>query len=186
MRARDIPNVISIIRILLTAPVIYLLLQAQYLPALLLFAFAGVSDGIDGFLAKRYGWQSRLGSILDPLADKLLLVSSFLTLAWMGHLHWYLVAAIFIRDLVILGGAVAYHYLIGQYELRPSWLSKINTVCQILLILVVMFNSGVYDAGWDVINGMSYLVWFTTVASGAGYVWQWGRSALRQSRLEHE
>ncbi len=186
MRARDIPNVISIARILLTVPVIYLLLQAQYLPALLLFAFAGVSDGIDGLLAKRFGWQSRLGSILDPLADKLLLVSCFLTLAWMGHLQWALVAAILIRDLVILTGAISYHYLVGRYEMAPSWLSKINTVCQILLVFVVLFNSGVYDAGWDIINGMSYLVWLTTVTSGAGYVWQWGRSALRVSRSTHE
>ncbi len=186
MRARDLPNVISVIRILLTLPVVYMLLQAHYLTALLLFALAGVSDGVDGFLAKRFGWQSRLGSILDPLADKLLLVSTFITLAWMGHLQWELVAAILIRDLVIVSGAIAYHYLVGRYEMAPSWLSKINTVCSLLLILIVLFNSGVYDAGWGLINGMSTIVWITTVVSGAGYVWQWGSNALRQSRAKND
>ena len=81
---QQLPNIISVFRMLLVVPVVGSLLQQQFGMALVLFAIAGFSDGLDGFLAKHFGWQSRLGSILDPLADKLLLVSSFLTLTWMG------------------------------------------------------------------------------------------------------
>lgn len=90
MNRRDIPNIISVFRILLVLPVVWLLLQQQYTMALVLFAIAGVSDALDGFLAKHNGWESRLGTILDPLADKLLLVCSFLTLAWLGLIPFWL------------------------------------------------------------------------------------------------
>ena len=86
MKARDIPNIISIIRIVLVLPFIVLMLRQEFTLALILFFTAGISDGIDGYLAKRNHWTSRLGSILDPLADKLLLVSSFVTLAWLSIL----------------------------------------------------------------------------------------------------
>ena len=77
MNLRQLPNTISVFRILLVFPIIYLLLQQQYQQALVLFLIAGVSDGVDGFLAKHYGWQTWLGGVLDPLADKFLLVSCF-------------------------------------------------------------------------------------------------------------
>lgn len=84
MKPHDIPNVITAFRFLLVPPVVILLLQERFTAALIVFGVAGFSDGLDGFLAKRYDWRSRLGSILDPLADKLLLVSSFVTLGWLG------------------------------------------------------------------------------------------------------
>jgi len=83
---RHLPNLISMLRILMVPPVAWLIVEQHYALALGLFVVAGVSDGVDGFLAKHYGWTSRLGSILDPLADKLLLSVSFVTLAWLGHL----------------------------------------------------------------------------------------------------
>ena len=84
MKARDIPNIITALRFLLVPPVVILLLQERFTAALIVFGVAGLSDGLDGFLARRFDWRSRLGGIMDPLADKLLVVSSFVTLGWLG------------------------------------------------------------------------------------------------------
>lgn len=182
MKPRDIPNLITFFRFLLVVPVVYYLLREQYLVALILFAIAGISDGIDGFLARSLGWQSRLGSILDPLADKLLLVSCFLTLAWLGKLTSGLVFAVIIRDVIIILGAAAYHFLVGRYEMAPSAISKLNTVCQLTLVVVVLVSEGLYTLPHEYITLFSILVWLTTVASGALYVWEWGASALKHKK----
>ena len=96
MSLRWLPNAICVARIVLIAPVIYALLHAEYVWTLALFGAAGVSDGLDGWLAKTFGWTSRLGKILDPIADKLLLVSAFLTLAWTGLAPLWLLSLIHI------------------------------------------------------------------------------------------
>src|SRR3990172_3309285 len=105
MGLKDIPNIISLLRMALVPPVVILLLNGYYGWALLVFVSAGLSDGLDGYLAKRFGWRSRLGAILDPLADKLLLVASYLTLGWLGQLPLWLVAVVVGRDIVIVAGA---------------------------------------------------------------------------------
>jgi len=143
---RHIPNIISILRILLVIPVVMLLLDQRYGAALLLFAIAGISDGVDGFLAKRFGWQSRLGSILDPLADKLLLI--------------------------------AFHYRYGRFEMQPTRVSKVNTFFQIVLVLAVVFYHGEFAHIPWIVDALVYIVWATTLISGANYVWIWGRRAL--------
>ena len=91
MRPRDIPNALCVLRMLLVAPVVWLLLAGEYAWVLVVFFLAGFTDGLDGFLAKRFDWRSRLGGILDPLADKLLMVSSYLTLGWLGLIPSWLV-----------------------------------------------------------------------------------------------
>ena len=174
---QHIPNIISVLRILLVIPVVLLLLDQRYGMALLLFAIAGISDGIDGFLAKHYGWQSRLGSILDPLADKLLLVCAFLTLAWLGLIPLSLVVAVMLRDVIIVLGAVAYHFRIGRFDMEPTLISKANTFFQIVLVLVVVFYHGEFaQLSWAV-EALVYIVWVTTLSSGLSYVWIWGRRA---------
>ncbi len=182
-----LPNIITLLRILLVVPVVMLLLDARYAEALILFAVAGVSDGLDGFLARFFHWQSRLGSILDPLADKLLLVCAFLALGWQGLIPTPLVAVVLLRDLVIVLGALAFHLRFGRYEMSPSWLSKANTLCQILLVLTVVFaHSGllVVPAMDTLIGALIDIVWLTTLVSGGHYVWVWGRRALQLSRQE--
>ena len=111
MTRKDIPNLISILRILLVIPVIAALMDHQFGLAMVLFAIAGISDALDGFLAKHYHWESRLGSILDPLADKLLLVASFATLTWLGFLPSWLLWLVLGRDIMIVFGVLSYHYL---------------------------------------------------------------------------
>lgn len=184
MNKRHIPNIISMFRVLLVLPVVWLLWQREYAMALLLFAIAGVSDALDGFLAKHYGWQSRLGSILDPLADKLLLVCCFLTLAWLELIPFWLLVVVIARDLVIVVGALIFHVLFGRYEMAPSLISKINTFFQIVFVIaVVLFNSELWPAPW-IAEYLGYVVLATTLVSGADYIWVWGRRALEVRRRQ--
>ncbi len=177
MKREDIPNLISILRIFLSIPVVWMLLEQRFDIALMLFAIAGVSDGLDGFLAKHYGWQSRLGGLLDPLADKVLLVSSYLSLAVLGLIPVWLMVLVILRDLVIVTGALIYNFQIRELEAEPSLISKFNTLAQILLVLVVVVDQGMVALPVGMIVGMVWLVGFTTVASGVNYVWVWSRRA---------
>jgi cardiolipin synthase len=173
---RQIPNVISVFRILLVIPIILLMLREEYAQALILFAVAGFSDGLDGFLAKRFQWQTWIGGVLDPLADKLLLVSTFLALGWLGRLPWWLVGLVFLRDLVIVAGALTYHYRIGKVNAEPTIISKVNTFLQILLVLVVILAQ-IFALPAPLVTLLIYLVAVTTVISGLDYVIKWGRRA---------
>lgn len=165
------------LHILLVVPVVFALLERDFALALGLFLLAGVSDGVDGFLAKRYHWQSRLGSLLDPLADKLLLVSSTLTLAWLGLLPWWLVAAVFLRDLIIVSGAVWWNFHISLLEAEPTTVSKINTFMQIVLVLAVVEEQllGLLPAG--TLMALIWVTLATTLTSGIDYVWNWSKRA---------
>jgi cardiolipin synthase len=179
MRARDIPNLITIGRILLVPPTAWALLQHHYLLALVLFFIAGVSDGVDGFLAKHYGWTSRLGELLDPLADKALLVSCYAALTWSGLLPVWLLVLVVARDVVIVSGAVVYHFRVARLEAMPTIISKLNTLLQILLVLLVIVHqaSGWGSAAW--IDALTYAVTLTIVWSGVDYVITWTRFARR-------
>ena len=145
--------------------------------ALILFFVAGLSDGLDGYLAKRNNWGSRLGELMDPLADKLLLVSCFLTLGWMGWIPLWLVALVVLRDLVIVGGAIVFHMRVERLEAAPSIISKLNTFAQILLVLAVIFSQGIHELPALWLDIITYSVLATTLWSGVYYVWTWGRRA---------
>lgn len=174
---RYLPNIISVARIFLVAPTLYYLWQQEYAIALLLFVIAGVSDGIDGFLARRFHWQTRLGTYLDPIGDKLLLVGCYLVLGMLGHLPWWLVALVIGRDAIIVIGATIYHYTVKDAAMEPLWSSKFNTVCQIILVVLLLYGlSGKYgafllSAGWQ--QGMWFVVSATTVFSGVAYIIGW-------------
>ena len=173
----DIPNLISVMRIFLSVPVVWSMLEHRFDIALLLFAVAGVSDGLDGYLAKHFGWQSRLGGLLDPLADKVLLVSSYLTLAILGFIPVLLMMVVILRDLVIVTGALVYNFRIRELEASPSLISKVNTFAQILLVLVVIVANSLVELPEVVIQWLIWLVYLTTIASGVNYVWVWSRRA---------
>ena len=184
MQVRDIPNLLTGIRILLVVPLIYALLEENYLLALWVIFVAGISDGLDGLLAKHYHWQSRLGSILDPLADKLLLISSFIMLAWLGHLPYWLMLLALGRDLAIVLGGISYHFFIGPFEMEPVPLSKLNTLCQVLLVMAVIIAQ---LPGLDILqltDWLIYLVALTTILSGIQYIWHWGGRAWRLNRTQ--
>jgi cardiolipin synthase len=168
------------LRILLVVPVVWALATEQFELALLLFAIAGISDGLDGFLAKHFHWESRLGSILDPIADKLLLVATFASLTWLGLLPLWLLWLVLARDVIIIGGGLAYHYYVGQFDLSPLWSSKINTTLQIALVLLVMVQQQWLPGLDKVVTIGIWLVVASVINSGTEYVLVWGARAWRQ------
>ncbi len=182
MTRRDIPNLITCLRILMVPPFVWLLLEGRFAAAMVLFFIAGASDGLDGFLAKHYDWTSRLGGLLDPLADKLLLLSAFVTLGYQGLISAPLVGLVLLRDLVIVSGAIAYHLRVARLDADPSWVSKVNTVLQIGLVLLVIFNQvyPVAEVFW--MRVLETMVVMATVWSGLDYVWTWSRRAQQDRR----
>jgi cardiolipin synthase (CMP-forming) len=176
---RHIPNVISSLRILLVAPVAISLVHHRPLVTLTLFAVAAVTDAIDGFLAKRFGWQSALGGVLDPAADKLLLVTMLITLSYMKLVPLWLTQTAVLRDMVIVGGALAYLFWIGPVAARPTIISKLNTLCQATFILAVVSREAFsMPTAWVIVT-LGALVFVTVTISGIDYVLVYGRQAWR-------
>ncbi len=169
-----LPNLLTVFRVA-AVPVLVLLLKDQtYLLALVVFVLAGISDGLDGYIAKRFDCESQFGAILDPVADKLLLVSCFGMLTFLGHLpFWVLVVGVF-RDLLIIGGYLILFTLNGTVPMNPSNVSKVNTAMQILLIVSILAAlAGLLDLPL-MTDVLVVIVTVTTVSSGAHYVWFWG------------
>jgi cardiolipin synthase len=173
----QIPNFVSSLRILLTIPIACSLLQHQFITTLGLFAVAALSDAADGFLAKRFGWQSAAGGILDPAADKLLLATVFITLAVLRLVPLWLMAAAVARDIVIVLGAVAYRAYVGPVPARPTVVSKLNTLSQIALILAIIGREQFGEPSTWIITGLGALTFATVAVSGLDYVLRYGRSA---------
>lgn len=180
MTRRDIPNLISGFRLLLVPLLVMFLLADQYLAALLVFFIAGISDAADGFLARYYGWTSELGAILDPLADKLLIISAILTLALQGLVPVWLSGVVVLRDIVIVGGAIAFRLVVGRFRATPTLLSKLNTGLLILLILAVIAVHA-FALGIDLAL-LFLLVGVTTLLSGGDYVYRWANRARNEFR----
>ncbi|HEX7349219.1 MAG TPA: CDP-alcohol phosphatidyltransferase family protein [Rhodanobacteraceae bacterium] len=175
---RHLPNLISLLRIVLVVPLLALILHERYDGALVVALVAGISDGVDGFLARHFHWQSRLGSILDPVGDKLMLVGSMLALGWLHEAPRWLVALVVLRDVVIVLGALAWQRVLRNFESHPSWISKTTTVVQIGFVLWVLAD---HAFGWHA--PMTPAVWIVaalTAASGLDYVVRWGRVARRE------
>src|SRR5687767_5119963 len=164
---RNLPNLITTARVLLAPYFVWLLLQDRYGDALIVFAVMGASDALDGYLAKTYHWQSRLGAYLDPLADKLMLVSAYIALAWKGLIPLWLVAIVVGRDVLILSGALAYHFVVRRLEMNPSAVSKANTFVQIVLALAVILDQIMLMPNLA-LDTLIWLTLITTLASGAG------------------
>jgi cardiolipin synthase (CMP-forming) len=168
-----LPNLITLARIALVPVLILLLKDQDYAAGLIVFVIAGASDALDGYLAKRLNVQSRLGAILDPVADKLLLVSAYVMLTVLGHIPFWLVLVVVFRDLLIVGGYMLYTSHAGPVKMRPSILSKLNTLMQIALATLVLAQQA---AGLDwplTIHVLVVAVLITTVVSGAHYLWSW-------------
>jgi len=170
---RDIPNLITLFRFVLIVPILVFLWQGSVDRALWLFLLAGASDGLDGWLARHFNWRSRLGGILDPLADKALMISTLVIMGLHDLMPWWLVMVIILRDVVILGGAAAYQWVTGHLEMRPSVISKVNTVMQLALVLAVMWNAGVSELSALLLDGLVIVVLITTLLSGLDYVVRW-------------
>lgn len=169
-----LPNAICIVRILLVFPLVFFLLAGEYGSALALVLVAGASDALDGFLAKTFGWHSQLGSVLDPAADKLLMTSLFVTLAWTGLVPVALTVLVVGRDVMIVTGTlIGARGALGDLRGRPSSISRLNTGVQLGFVVFVVSHSAF---GWPPalsIYVMGALTVFTTVVSGLHYLLRW-------------
>jgi cardiolipin synthase len=171
----NIPNTITILRIMVVPVLVYLLLQGEYCASIWVLLGAGLSDALDGFIARRFNLCTDLGAVLDPLADKILIIASVLALAWGRLLPWWLAFVIAARDLIIIGGATAYYRRAGRLEMSPSIPSKLNTFVQICMVFLILgIASGmVKTAGW--LPALFGCALFTTVFSGMHYIVVWGQ-----------
>ena len=175
---RHLPNIICLVRIALIWPTIDALYAGRYWAALILVAVCAISDGVDGWLAKRFNWTSQLGKVLDPLADKLLLVALFLTGAWINLLPWWLTAVVVARDVMIGLGAVIYRFWFGPLHGRPTLVSKINTGMQLAVALAAILGGATGLPTPEMVTALAIVTLGTTVVSGADYLSAFTRRAL--------
>ena len=174
---RHLPNIICLVRLALIWPVAMALSGGRYGFALALFVLAAISDGLDGYLAKRFNWISDLGRFLDPAADKLLLVTVFVESTWLGLVPWWLTAAAVARDVIIALGALVYRAWFGPLRGRPTIISKINTAAQLLYLMAVMLGAAAAFPPPYVLRALALTVLITTVLSGLNYVQAFTRRA---------
>lgn len=179
---RHLPNVITGVRFLLIPFLVLLLVQPRYEAAFWVFAVSAASDLADGVIARRWNLRTRWGAIADPLADKLTMLSVTVALASQHLIPLWLAVAIVLRDAVIVGGGVAYHFLIGRYDVAPSLLSKTNTVLEFVVLATVLANAADLVGAGAALPALFVLLGATVAASGAHYVWIWGRKAAVDRR----
>jgi cardiolipin synthase len=172
----NLPNLISLGRLLLVPLAISLILEGSYWAAFWIFVIAGISDALDGFIAKRFDCRTRLGALLDPVADKVLLVSVYVTLGIAGQLWAWLVVLVVFRDVMIVGGFLLIQAIAAPPKpFQPLFISKINTGVQVLLVGYVLARRGLgADPGLvDLVLGLAVAA--TTLGSGLTYLVQWAR-----------
>lgn len=182
-RTLNAPNTLTMFRVLLAPVLVYLLLNHAYAQALVVFLLAGASDGLDGFLARRLNQRTAFGAVLDPVADKLVILSTLLMLAAAALLPLWVVAAILGRDVIIIGGAAAYRWLRGGLEVAPTLLGKAHTFLEFGMLSLVLGDAGGVVDGSRWLPGIFLVIFGTATLSCAQYVWIWGRKAT--SPLEH-
>lgn len=175
---RHLPNLICLIRIALIWPTLLALVASEYWTALGLVAVCAVSDGLDGWLAKRFNWTSHVGKILDPLADKLLLVALFLVATWVNLLPWWLTAVVVARDVMIGMGAVIFRLWFGPLHGRPTIISKINTGFQLAVALAAILGAASGFPTAEMVTALAAVTLLTTIVSGADYLGMFTRRAL--------
>lgn len=171
--ALSLPNLISIVRLLLVPLIVSLMLGRDYELAFALFVVAGLSDAIDGYIANRFNMRTELGAYLDPIADKALLVSVYVTLGVQGELAQVVVTLVVSRDLLIVG-AVILSYLVGHpLKIAPLMLSKLNTAAQIVLAAMMLAALGFLPALEAALVPGQWIVAATTLLSGLAYFLAW-------------
>lgn len=169
----SLPNVITIGRLIAVPVMIWLIVSREMTLAFWLFVAAGVSDGVDGFIAKRFNAESVLGSYLDPLADKVMLVSIYVALGIEGRIDAWLVILVVFRDGMIVGGTLLSELIGPPVRMKPLFISKVNTTAQIILAAFVLAQLGLGFETYGIGGMAQYFVGATTIFSGALYVQQW-------------
>jgi cardiolipin synthase (CMP-forming) len=172
----SLPNLITLGRLLCVPVAIWLVLLDHLAAAFWVFVAAGLSDAVDGFIAKHFDQRSQLGALLDPAADKALLVSMYVTLGLAKHLPVWLVILVVFRDALIIGGFLLVSALGHPMRWEPLLVSKLNTALQIALVAVVLASLGLHLSLDGLKPALIYAVAATTIISGAGYLVRWTRA----------
>lgn len=176
-RILSIPNILTLARIFITPFIVYAIIEHQAVLALILMGIAGLTDMLDGAIARYFNQRSRVGAFMDPLADKLMLISTIVTLYFVEEIPAFVFLAVVFRDMVILVGALAYELVTRKLEMTPTISSKITTFLQIMLVLAVLA-----DMAWGIPGLlMQSMLWATfafTCISGAQYMIVWMRKAV--------
>jgi cardiolipin synthase len=178
----NIPNAITVLRFALVPVLAWLLLQRKDDVAFVVFVVSAASDLADGQIARRWNLRTRFGAVADPLADKLTMLTVTLLLTAQHALPWWFALAVVLRDLVIVGGAAAYHLLVGHVEMAPSRISKLNTALEFGLLLATLAIRAGHVPGGAWVDALLVATLATIALSGAGYVIVWGRKARRAAR----
>jgi cardiolipin synthase len=178
MILKQLPNLLTLLRFFLIMPFLFYFYQENYANALYLFLVAGFTDALDGWLARQFRWQSTLGLFLDPIADKLLIAASFISLGLIHRLPWWLIELVFFRDVSILFGVYAWHQVMqGGLNFKPTVLSKVNTAIELFLVSYCLAEL-VFAMGYPMVRWMLIgTVALTTTASYVQYMWTWAKKA---------
>ena len=187
LSARQIPNIITLVRIVLVFPTTWLLWEARYVEGLILMSVAGASDALDGWLARRFQWGSRFGAAMDPVADKLLVAAMFIVFTWQGHIDLWLTVIVLTRDVLILAGAGTYRLLFEPIEFAPTFISKANTALQIVTVLLMLLSLCDFQeisvfAGNLADPYCFYILAVLGVSSGLDYAMTWIQRAWRHGQ----
>ena len=180
----NIPNILTLIRILLVPLFVIYLMKDLFFSALIVFAIAGLSDGLDGFIARYFNQRTELGAYLDPIADKLLIISAFVSLAVMKIIPGWLAVIVISRDVLILLGIAIYSITDITVDIKPSFVSKCTTVAQLFTVVFVLFNSAVSGTGMI----KYFLYWLTaglSILSGFHYIYR-GMNILQKASLNNQ
>ena len=182
LQRQIIPNLITLARLISVPAIIWLILRDEIDIAFWLFLGAGVSDAVDGFIAKNFDAETELGKFLDPLADKVLLVATYLALGYTDYLATWLVILVVFRDLIIVGGALLYETVTHSLEMAPIAISKVNTVGQILLATYVLGANGLVAEHPVIMDMLVAMVALTTLLSGGAYIFMWTKLAAHAEK----
>lgn len=170
----QIPNLLTLARIAVCPILVLLLHNGNYELALMLFLAAGLTDALDGYIAKRFDCISNFGAVLDPVADKLLIASTYIMLAILGDIPFWLLIVVMFRDLVIVVGYFIFVLMGIEIPMRPSYSSKVNTFVQISLMVAVLLEKASIIQVPLIVEVLIFGVLITTIVSGIQYVWLWG------------
>jgi cardiolipin synthase len=179
---KHLPNALTVLRAALIPWLAWLLLERDYATAFVLFAALGFTDLADGWIARRFDLRTRFGAVADPLADKLTMLTVVVLLAMHGWLPWWFTVLVVGRDVLIVSGAAAYHVLIGEVDVAPSWISKLNTALEFVFLACVLALAAGHLGEGRWYPALLYLTSATVIASGASYVSIWSRKAMAVRR----
>jgi cardiolipin synthase (CMP-forming) len=179
---RHIPNLITLLRLGLVPALAYCIILQEYGAAAAIFLAAALSDFVDGYVARRFEVVTRVGAFLDPVADKLNMLVATVGLAWQAQVPLWLAIAVVGREVVIVCGALAYRLVRGRLTINPTFLGKANTFIEFVVLLIALAVAAGWIPGGGWLTVLFVVVLATVLASGAHYVWLYGRSAMEVRR----